>query len=66
VLSVKNLVQKLMYALFGPLIGVLVDLYSLRFGLVFSGVLYGVLGAGVLFRMAALQILDDKPVKSDG
>jgi MFS family permease len=57
VLSVKNLVQKLMYATFGPLIGLVMDSYSLPTALLFSGVLYGVIGLLVLLRMAYLKIL---------
>ena len=57
VLSVKNLVQKLLYALLGPLIGVVVDAYSLQTALLFSAVLYGGLAVIVLFNMKRLKIL---------
>jgi predicted MFS family arabinose efflux permease len=57
VLSVKNLVQKMIYALFGPLIGVVVDVYSLQTALLFSAALYGSLGIIVLANMKRLKIM---------
>ncbi len=48
VLSINNLVKQLLYAALGPIVGVAVDAYSLRTGLFFSALLYGVLGAAIL------------------
>ena len=57
VLSVKNLAQKLVYSLFGPMIGVVVDAYSLQTGLLFSAILYGSLSLVVIFNMRRLKII---------
>lgn len=57
VLSVKNLAQKLQYAILGPIIGVVVDMYSMQTALVFSGVIYGAMGGFTLWRMHKLKIL---------
>ena len=57
VLSVKNLVQKLIYCLFGPLIGVVTDAYSLQTALLFSAALYGCLSLIVLANMKRLKLL---------
>lgn len=57
VLSVKNLVQKLIYSIFGPLIGVVVDAYSLQTALLFSTILYGSVSLVVLLNMRRLRIL---------
>lgn len=51
VLSVQSLMQKLLYTALGPLIGVVFDVYSLQTALLFSAVVYGVLG---VFALAAL------------
>lgn len=57
VLSVKNLAQKLLYMLLGPLLGVLTDVYSLQTALLFSAALYGFLALIVLFSMNRLKVL---------
>ncbi len=57
VMSVSNLVQKLLYTLIGPLIGVVMDLYSLQTALLFSAVVYGSLGLIVLTNMKRLKHL---------
>ncbi|BBM87685.1 MFS transporter [Candidatus Uabimicrobium amorphum] len=57
VLSVKNLAQKLQYAILGPMIGVVVDMYSIQMALVFSGIIYGVMGGVTLWRMYKLEML---------
>jgi len=57
VLSVKNLVQKAIYSVFGPLIGVVMDVYSLQTALLFSAVLYGVLGVIVLLNMRRYKLM---------
>lgn len=57
VLSVKNLAQKLQYAILGPIIGVVTDMYSIQTALVFSGVIYGAMGGFTLWRMHKLKIL---------
>ena len=57
VLSVKNLAQKLQYAILGPIVGVISDMYSLQTALIFSGVIYGVMGGFTLWRMHKLKIL---------
>lgn len=51
ILSVKSLAQKLLYAGLGPLIGVVVDAYSLRTGLLFSAAIYGLLSLFVVGAM---------------
>lgn len=57
VLSVKNLTEKIVYMLLGPLIGVVTDAYSLQAALLFSAALYGVMSLIVLVRMRRLKIL---------
>lgn len=57
VLSVKNLVQKLIYCLFGPLIGVVADAYSLQTALLFSAILYGSLSLVVIINMKRLKLM---------
>ena len=57
VLSVKNLAQKLIYMIFGPIIGLVVDLHSLQAALLFSAVLYGGLGIVVLLNMKKHKML---------
>lgn len=57
VLSVKSLVSKLLYALLGPLIGVMMDVYSLQTALLFSAVLYGALSFVVIVNMRRLKLL---------
>lgn len=57
VLSVKNLVQKLLYCILGPLIGVVADAYSLQTALLFSAALYGTLAVVVLVNMKRLRLL---------
>lgn len=57
VLSVKNLAQKFIYSVFGPMIGVVVDAYSLQTGLLFSAVLYGTLSLIVILNMKRLKII---------
>lgn len=51
VLSVSNLVRQLLYTVIGPVIGFIVDQYSLGIGLYFSAAFYGALGLFVLTRM---------------
>ncbi|NOS68181.1 MAG: MFS transporter [Candidatus Peribacteraceae bacterium] len=57
VLSVQNLMQKLLYCLLGPIIGVVVDAYSLQTALLFSAVLYGSLSLIVVVNMRRLKII---------
>lgn len=57
VLSVKNLAQKVLYIGAGPLIGWVMDLYSLQTALYFSALFYGILGAITLFMMKRARIL---------
>lgn len=57
VLSVKNLAQKLIYCVLGPLIGVVADAYSLQTALLFSAMLYGSLSLIVLVNMRRLKIM---------
>ncbi|WP_372371083.1 MFS transporter [Candidatus Uabimicrobium sp. HlEnr_7] len=59
VLSVKNLVQKLQYAILGPIIGVVTDAYSIQTALLFSGVMYGMIGGYTLWRMNKLKIFSE-------
>lgn len=55
VMSVQSLVQKLLYASLGPLIGVVMDAYSLQVALLFSGLIYGLLGLFALINMRRLR-----------
>ena len=48
VLSVRNLVQKLLYALLGPFVGVAADLWSLQTALIASAILYSFLSGLVV------------------
>lgn len=57
VLSVKNLAQKVLYIGAGPLIGWVMDLYSLQTALAFSALFYGVLGAFTLAMMWRAKLL---------
>lgn len=57
VLSVKNLVQKLIYTVLGPLIGFMVDAYSLQTALLLSAALYGFLSLIVIVNMRRLKIM---------
>lgn len=57
VLSVQNLMQKLLYSLLGPLIGVVADAYSLQTALLFSALLYGSFSIIVLANMKRLRIM---------
>ncbi len=57
VLSVSSLAQKLLYAFLGPLIGVVMDLYSLQTALLFSAVVYGSVGLFVLVNMKRLELI---------
>ncbi|HIA92126.1 TPA: MFS transporter [Candidatus Saccharibacteria bacterium] len=51
VMSVNSLASKLFYTFAGPVVGLVVDNYSLSAGLWFSALLYGTLGWFVLSRM---------------
>ena len=51
VLSVQVLAQRLLYVVVGPIIGWVMDVYSLSTALLFSAVLYGLLGLIVLLNM---------------
>lgn len=57
VLSVQNFAQKLLYTGLGPLIGLVMDVYSLQAALLFSALLYSVLGIFVLAKMAQAKLL---------
>jgi MFS family permease len=57
VFSVKSFVQQLIYMIFGPLIGVMMDVYSLQTALYFSALLYGVLSLVIVLRMLKLKVL---------
>ena len=57
ILSVKNFAQKLLYAGLGPLVGVVVDAYSLRTALFFSAGIYGFLALVVVLNMRRLKLL---------
>lgn len=57
VLSVKELARRLLYICVGPIIGWVMDVYSLSTALLFSGALYGLLGLFVLINMKRLRML---------
>lgn len=57
VLSVKSLVQRIIYIGAGPLIGYIMDLYSLQTALLFSAILYGTLGVIALVAMWRAKLL---------
>ena len=57
VLSVKSLVQRVLYIGVGPVIGWVVDAYSLRAALLFSAMLYGGLGAITLLALRRHRLL---------
>lgn len=57
VLSVQALAQRLLYVGAGPLIGWVMDVYSLSTALLFSGAFYGTLGLFVLFNLKRLRML---------
>ncbi|MBI3983743.1 MFS transporter [Candidatus Microgenomates bacterium] len=57
VLSVQALVARLLYVAAGPLIGWVMDAYSLQDALLFSAALYGLLGAYVLLMMRKYRLL---------
>lgn len=57
VLSVQALAESLLYIGAGPLIGWVMDAYSLSTALLFSGVFYGVLGFLVLLRLHQLRVM---------
>ncbi len=56
-LSVKSLVQRLLYSVAGPAIGWVVDHYSLSAALLFSAVLYGSLGLVTLVALRRARVL---------
>lgn len=58
VLSVSNMAKFLLYAGLGPLIGFVVDVYSLQVALLASAVIYGVLGAVLLAVMTIGRNVD--------
>lgn len=53
VLSVRNLVQKALYAILGPIVGLVVDATSLTIAILFSAIIYAILG---LFTLRELDI----------
>ncbi len=57
VLSVMSLLQRLLYVVLGPVIGLVVDRSGLSAALLFSGVVYGVLGGAVVLRMRMLKVI---------
>lgn len=57
ILSVQALAQRLLYAGVGPIIGWVMDFYSLSTALLFSGILYGVLGGIVILNLWRLKML---------
>jgi MFS family permease len=57
VLSVKSLVQRLLFIGAGPLIGYFMDAYSLQTALLFSALFYGVLGAVTLLAMRRAKLM---------
>jgi MFS family permease len=57
VLSVKSLVQRLLFIGVGPLVGYFMDVYSLQTALLFSGLFYGTLGAVGLIAMWRAKLL---------
>lgn len=57
VLSVQNLAQKLLYIGIGPLIGWVMDVYSLQAALGFSALFYGSLSVLVLIMMRRNRLL---------
>jgi MFS family permease len=57
VLSVQSLAQKLLYTGAGPLIGWVMDVWSLQTALLFSAIFYGALGAFVVVMMRRSKIM---------
>lgn len=57
VLSVQSFAQKVLYIGAGPLIGWVMDVWSLQTALLFSGAFYGVLGAVVLVMMRRARLV---------
>lgn len=57
VLSVKTLAQRALYVVLGPVIGAVMDAYSLRAALLFSAVVYAVLGVVVVAGMVRARVL---------
>lgn len=57
VLSVQALAQRLLYVGAGPLIGWVMDAYSLSTALLFSGAFYGILGLLVLVKLKRLGFM---------
>lgn len=60
VLSVKSLVQRLLFIGAGPLVGYFMDVYSLQTALLFSAMFYGALGVVVLVGMARAGLLSGR------
>ncbi|NND65418.1 MAG: MFS transporter [Gammaproteobacteria bacterium] len=57
VLSVKSLAHRLLYVFVGPLLGAVMDVYSLQAALLVSAGLFGIGGTVVLWQMHRLKVL---------